>query len=287
MNTVKNENFKNYVLLQRIELTHSNVYYRLSEKIKNPENKATLKLLSEQEIMDYDIWKSYTGIDVKPIKFFELFYYLCSLILGITFGVKFMEGGQDGLEEKLVKLMVKETDLHVILEHEQEQEEELLGIINEERLNYVGSIVLGLNDALVELTAMLSGITFALHDSRTVIVTALITGVAAAFSMAGSEYLSSKADGAAKNAKISAIITGVAYMFTVIILLLPYMIFANLYISLLFTIINAILIILLFNFYISVAKDLDFKKRFTEMLTISLGVSFISFLIGLLINKVF
>ncbi len=287
MNNDKNDNLKKYILLQRIELTHSNVYYRLSKRIKNPENKATLKLLSEQEKMDYHIWKSYTGFDVKPIEFFELFYYLCSLILGITFGVKFMERGQDGLEDNLVKLMVKEADLRIILEHEQEQEKELMQIINEERLNYVGSIVLGLNDALVELTAMLSGITFALHDSRTVIVTALITGVAAAFSMAGSEYLSSKADGATKNAKISAIITGVAYMFTVIILLLPYMIFANLYISLLFTIINAILIILLFNFYISVAKDLNFKKRFTEMLTISLGVSFISFLIGLLINKVF
>lgn len=287
MDNDENGNLKKYILLQRIELTHSNVYYKLSKKIKSSENKATLVLLSQQEKLDYQIWKTYTGIDVKPIKFFELFYYLCSLILGITFGVKFMEKGQDNLEEKLVKLMVKETDLQVILEHEQTQEKELMEIINEKRLDYVGSIVLGLNDALVELTAMLSGITFALHDSRTVIVTALITGVAAAFSMAGSEYLSSKADGSSKNAKVSAIITGVAYMFTVIILLLPYMIFANLYISLLFTIINAILIILLFNFYISVAKDLDFKKRFTEMLTISLGVSFISFLIGLLINKVF
>jgi len=287
MNYHENQNLKKHIFLQRIELTHSNVYFRLSKTIKNSQNKATLMLLSEQEKADYNIWKNYTNVDVKPFKLYELFYYLCSLILGITFGVKLMEKGEDNLETELVKSIVTETDLGIILEHEQQQEKELVGIINEEKLNYVGSIVLGLNDALVELTAMLSGITFAIHDSRTVIVTAFITGVAAAFSMAGSEYLSSKADGETKNARVSAIITGLAYMFTVVILLLPYMLFSNLYIALLFTIINAILIIFLFNFYISVAKDLNFKKRFGEMLTISLGVSFLSFLIGLLINKVF
>jgi len=42
----------------------------------------------------------------------------------------------------------------------------------------------------------------------------------------------------------------------------------------------AILIILVFNFYISVAKDLPFKQRFFEMAGISLGVAVISFIIG-------
>ena len=122
-----------------------------------------------------------------------------------------MESGKSDLQVQSVKLLV-EKDLRVFLVHEKEQEEELLEIINEQKLIYVGSIVLGLNDALVELTAMLSGITFAIHDSRTVIITVLITGVAAAFSMAGSEYLSSKADEDVKNAKICAVITGVAYI---------------------------------------------------------------------------
>ena len=287
MNYDKKDSLKKYVFFQRVEQTHSNVYHRLSKKIKNPENKIALEVLSNQEKGDYLLWKNYTKVDVPSFKFYELFYYLCSLIFGLTFGVKLMEKGKGGVENQLVKSIVNESDLIILLEKEQEKEKELVGLINEERLNYVGSIVLGLNDALVELTAMLSGITFAIHDSKTVIITAFITGISAAFSMAGSEYLSSKADGGTKNAKVSAIITGIAYMFTVIILLLPYLMFSNLYIALLFTIINAILIILLFNFYISIAKDLDFKKRFAEMLTISLGVSFLSFLIGLLISKVF
>ena len=166
-------NLRAYVFSQRMELTHSNVYYRLSNRIKDTENKATLMSLSQQEKKDYKIWKGYTTIDVQPFKIQEIFYYLISLIFGITFGIKFMESGKSNLQVQSVNLLVKK-DLSVFLLHEKEQEEILVKIINEQKLIYVGSIVLGLNDALVELTAMLSGITFAIHDTRTVIITVLI-----------------------------------------------------------------------------------------------------------------
>ena len=42
-----------------------------------------------------------------------------------------------------------------------------------------------------------------------------------------------------------------------------------------------VLIILSFNYYISVAQDLPFWKRFGEMVLISLGVAALSFAIGL------
>jgi VIT1/CCC1 family predicted Fe2+/Mn2+ transporter len=46
----------------------------------------------------------------------------------------------------------------------------------------------------------------------------------------------------------------------------------------------AVLVILFFNYYISVAKDLNFKKRFWEMFIISMGVAALSFGIGYLIR---
>ncbi|MFO7814951.1 MAG: hypothetical protein R6V14_04350 [Halanaerobiales bacterium] len=39
---------------------------------------------------------------------------------------------------------------------EEEHEQKLLNMLEEERLNYVGSVVLGLNDELVELTYSLA-----------------------------------------------------------------------------------------------------------------------------------
>jgi VIT1/CCC1 family predicted Fe2+/Mn2+ transporter len=46
----------------------------------------------------------------------------------------------------------------------------------------------------------------------------------------------------------------------------------------------AVFIIFVFNYYISIAKDYNFKRRFLEMATISLGVAGISFLIGVLVK---
>jgi len=44
-------------------------------------------------------------------------------------------------------------------------------------------------------------------------------------------------------------------------------------------------IIALFNFYISVAKDQPFGRRFAEMAGISLGVAAFSFVLGFLIRN--
>ncbi|HOB21015.1 MAG TPA: VIT1/CCC1 transporter family protein, partial [Candidatus Atribacteria bacterium] len=167
---------------------------------------------------------------------------------------------------------------------EDKHEKELVDIIEEERLKFVGSMVLGLNDALVELTGTLAGLTFALKDTRLIALAGLITGVAASLSMAASEYLSARTEQDNAHALKSSLYTGGAYVFTVACLVLPYLVFANYVVSLVFTIAAAILIILVFNFYISVAKDLPFKERFFEMAGISLGVAVISFIIGYLIR---
>ena len=44
----------------------------------------------------------------------------------------------------------------------------------------------------------------------------------------------------------------------------------------------AIIVIAIFIFFIAVVKEENFKKLFGEMLFISMGIAFISFLIGML-----
>jgi VIT1/CCC1 family predicted Fe2+/Mn2+ transporter len=48
--------------------------------------------------------------------------------------------------------------------------------------------------------------------------------------------------------------------------------------------VNAIVVIAVFNFYISVAKEISFKSRFAEMTAISLGIAGLTFGIGLLVR---
>jgi VIT1/CCC1 family predicted Fe2+/Mn2+ transporter len=166
-----------------------------------------------------------------------------------------------------------------ISEEESVHEKEILSMLNEEKLQYVGSIVLGLNDALVELTGALAGFTLALGDTKIISLAGLVTGISAALSMAASDYLSSKAEGDA-TAKKSAVYTGVTYFFTVMLLILPFLLFTSKFIALAITLAIVIIIIFCFNYYISIAKDLNFKERFLEMTIISLGVAGFSFLVG-------
>jgi len=236
--------------------------------------------LSKDEKSHYEIWKSFTKKEVKPSKLKIFKFYWLSRIFGLTFSLKLMESGEGTAQENYGLIAKKIPEAKKILKDESKHEKDLINIIHEEKLNYVGSIVLGLNDALVELTGALAGMTFALKDTKIIGVAGLVTGIAASFSMAASEYLSNKADGNTEIALKSSIYTGIAYIITVALLIIPYFLISNYWLTLTSTLATAVIIIFVFNYYISVAKDFNFKKRFFEMAFISLGVAAISFCIG-------
>ncbi len=214
-------------------------------------------------------------------------YVLVGQVLGLTFGVKLMERGEQGAQDNYTRLSEAISGAEAIAREEQEHETALIALLDEERLRYTGSIVLGLNDALVELTGALAGLTFALQNTRLIAMTGAITGLAAALSMAASEYLSTKSEKTAQNPLRASVYTGVAYVATVLILILPFLLFANYYLCLVLTMIAAVSIIGLFNYYISVAQDEPFRQRFLEMVGLSLSVAALSFGIGLLMRQVF
>ena len=145
--------------------------------------------------------------------------------------------------------------------------------MDEERLQYVGSMVLGLNDALVELTGTLAGLTLALQNTKLIALSGLITGVSATLSMASSEFLSARSEGR-EDAFKSCVYTGIAYCITVALLVLPYLVFDDEhYLHALGTMLVTVVLIILV------------KKRFWEMALISLSVAAFSFVIGLLVKE--
>jgi VIT1/CCC1 family predicted Fe2+/Mn2+ transporter len=173
-----------------------------------------------------------------------------------------------------------------IKNEEEEHEHKLLDLLQEERLRYASSVVLGLNDALVELTGALAGLTFALQDTALMALAGLVTGISASLSMAASEYLSSREEAEeGKSAAKSSFYTGTAYIITVLLLVLPYLLMENVYSALAVMLAIALVIIFVFNYYISVAKDLNFRRRFGEMALLSMGVALLSFGIGWLLRQ--
>lgn len=264
---------------QKDEITSFHIYEALASKQKDAGNAKLLRTIAADEKKHYALLKKYSNVEVRPSKIKIFWYLLLAQTLGLTFSLKLLEKGEENATAAYNALIADFPELKQALEDEENHEQELLGLINEERLNYMGSIVLGLNDALVELTGALAGYTFAIQNNRVIALIGLITGISASFSMAASEFLSKKQE-KEENALKSSVYTGIAYIVTVVLLILPYLLFPNHFLDLGLSVLMAITVILAFNFYISVAKDLPFKKRFLEMAGISLGVTAISFGIG-------
>ncbi len=269
---------------QRNEITEQRIYTRLAQAAASSPNQQLLLRIAEEERQHYEFWKMYTGQDVAPDGFKVWQYYLISRLLGFTFGAKLMENGEGDAQVAYAGLEEVIPYVEALVEAENRHENSIIEMLDEEALRYTGSVVLGLNDALVELAGVLTGLTFALQNTQLIAATGSITGIAAALSMAASEYLSTKAEGQARDATRAALYTGVAYIITVVIMILPYLLLPNLYVCLALALGAAIAIIAAFNYYIAVVKDLDFKARFLEMTLLSFGVAGLTFLIGLAIR---
>ncbi len=276
---------KHLLAFQRNEITEYQIYRRLAKVTKDQSNRKVLNRIAVDELRHYEQLKAATGQTVAPDRFKIWKYVLIARVLGLTFGIKLMEAGEADAQESYGRYENEFEPAELMASDENEHEQELIGLIDEERLHYTGSVVLGLNDALVELTGALAGFTLALQNTKLIALTGAITGIAAALSMASSEYLSTKAEGAEKHAGKASIYTGTAYIFTVLVLISPYLFLQNYFVCLAITLALGLLIIASFNYYISVAKDLNFRRRFLEMAGLSLGVAAISFMVGFLLRK--
>ena len=272
--------------MQQNEMTESEIYQRIATFAKGEENRQTLLRLAREERAHYEIWKRYSGKEMKPQMGKVFKYTLLARVFGFTFAVKLMEQGEGNAQEEYALLAQEVEESIQIREQEEEHEQALLAMLDEERLQYVGSMVLGLNDALVELTGSLAGFAFALQNTRLIALSGLIVGISATFSMASSEFLAARSEGRSDALK-SCSYTGIAYLITVVALIAPYLLFpeSQFIPALICMLAVVVLIIAGFTYYTSVAQDQPFKSRFLEMALISITVAVLSFLVGVLAKK--
>ena len=275
--------------LQRMEATEAEVYRRLARMQKDPVNRSILEGISLEEERHEAVIENMTGEKVHADMGKVRRQIMLARLFGFTFSVKMMEA-----TEKDVAAEYRELGLDDIAEEEEAHEENMIGMLDEERLRYSGSVVLGMSDALVELTGALAGLTFALQSLNLVALAGLVTGIAAAFSMGASEYLSSRAEKKNESAVRAAFFTWISYLITVLLLVSPYLLltaespdFHGLephVQALLYTFAIGLLIVAVFNFYVSVVEEVSFSSRFMEMAGILGVVSLISYGIGILLR---
>jgi len=279
--------FNQLLAAQKREITEYYIYLALAKNISK-KNATILKKIAQQEKNHYQTLKKLTKKDVSPSKFKIIFYVVLAKIFGLNFILQLMEIGERYSQSFYSSIINQDESLKTlkIIDDETNHEKELISLIDEKRLSYIGSFVLGLNDALVELTGALAGLTLALNNTKIIATVGLITGIAASMSMAVSNYLASREENN-KNPLFSGYVTGLAYIFTVITLILPFLFLKKAIFALGASLVLAVLIIALFNFYASVVKQDNFFSRFSTMAVISLSVALINFGIGFLIKKFF
>ena len=275
--------------LQKMEATESRIYRKLAAIQMDPVNRTILEGIAMEEERHESEIRKLTGEDVKPNMLKVWMHIILAKIFGFTFSIKMMEA-----TEKDLAAEYRDLGLHNIADEEEEHEKNMIAMLDEERLRYSGSVVLGMSDALVELTGALAGLTFALQDLRLIALAGLVTGIAASFSMGASEYLSSRAEKKEESALRAAFFTWISYLITVLLLVSPYLLIQSGFLAydgiephsqaLIGTFAIGLLIVAIFNLYVSVVEEVSFKTRFLEMAGILGGVSLISYAIGILLR---
>ncbi|MBF0619276.1 MAG: VIT1/CCC1 transporter family protein [Candidatus Omnitrophica bacterium] len=278
---------KRLLKAQKNEITEYVVYKELSGIVKNEKHSQILRSIAEDELAHYGYFKKMTGMDCKPDGMKAFYFVTISRFFGLNFGLKLMEQGEDLAQDDYAALKTGAPGIEHVMQDEERHENALIDMIDEDSLKYTSSVILGLNDALIELTATVAGFTLALQNTKLIGMLGLITGIAAAMSMAASEYLATKHDEEDKDPVKACLYTGISYIGVVAVLVMPYFLFTNIFVSLILTILLAVLTIFVFTFYVSVSQEHEFKSKFIEMAVLSVVIAGITFLIGLAARTVF
>src|SRR5208337_2392412 len=168
---------------QKNEITEHYVYMNLAKTVKDKDKKV-LEEIAGDELRHYYFFKKYSGVDLRPDRIKIFLLSLTGRIFGITFAAKLMENGEADAQDVYTKLKGTIKNIGAVIKDEDRHETAMLAMIEEEKLAYISSMVLGINDAIVELTGALAGFTFALQHTKVIGAAGFITGIAAALSMA-------------------------------------------------------------------------------------------------------
>ncbi len=272
------------------EYTDYTVYLELSRREGNQAFKKALEELAEQERVHYNFWKTYspdTKVGVNRLKVY--FVLLLRLLLGLTFTMKFLERHEDVVIQRYKQVAdsippADKTGFDRMVEDEQHHEDYLIGEVQEGRVKYMSFIVLGLADAVVEISGIHAGSLGIYASTKLAGLAGVVAGLAASIAMASAAYAQAK-QGFVGSAKWSAIYTGVSYMFTAIFLALPYFLTRSMILALGTSLVVGVVLVAMMTYYDTVISVRTFAKQFGEIASIILAASLALYIAGLLIRQ--
>ncbi len=269
----------------RDELFDHMVYRALAEREPDPRRRRVLERLAEQEYRHYLFWRRLAGGDCgappRPrVSLLALSYRL----LGPVFTLRLLERGEESIIERYRRVLPMlgggdREELERIIREEEEHEEALLRELEDSRMKYLGYVALGLADAIVEVTGVHAGFLGATSNTVVAGVAGLIVGFSAALSMAGAAYLQAK-HGREESPLVSAAVTGLSYIFSVVFLALPYFLTHSMLLAFAASAAAGLLLTGGFTYYSAVAQGKPFLREYAESAGLLLATAAGSYLFG-------
>jgi len=272
------------------EYSAHKIYSTLARNPLLPRNyREIFNKTSREEYRHYLFWKQYSkNCTVKNLWLKILLYNILTLLFGVTFVLKLLERSENKAVSEYSSLGestgIPLSNLKTIIEEELVHENTFVSSISESRVKYLGSIALGISDALVELTGIYAGSLGAFANPLVSGLTGLLAGLSASISMTIASYMQAKSSRLEKP-QIAALFTGLAYITVTLLLSLPYFILTSLLSAFTSMILIAVAISIYMAIYTAVLGEKSFKREAAETTGLLLGVSILLYVIGRLIGS--
>ncbi len=272
------------------EFTDSKLYERLSKTVSPSSPFADVLMhLSGTENEHYQFWKRYAPDAEPKLDRIKLYWVLfLRRVLGLTFASRFLDRHESSVvkEYRGLAALIPQADkpaFEKMVADEEEHEKEFAQKIESEAIRYISFIVLGLADALVEITGIHAGSLGIYNKTEYAGLAGVVAGGAASLAMASAAFAQAK-QGFQGSARLSAFYTGISYFVTAIILATPYFLTPVMVYALSTSLTLAVIILALISYYSTVISGKPFARDFLEILLIMFGVTAALYFFGYVIR---
>ncbi|HYC26392.1 MAG TPA: hypothetical protein VEB67_00025 [Nitrososphaerales archaeon] len=268
------------------EFSDFTLYDRLAKTISSDSPfEETLKQLSTTEHGHFEFWRKYVPDEEPKLAKLKVYWVLfLRRFLGLTFATRYL----DRHESKVVKEyqgvsgLIPASDKQAFDEmvaDEKEHEKAFAMKIESSAVRYISFVVLGLADALLEISGIHAAFLGLFDKTEIVVLAGIVAGASASIAMASAAFAQAKA-GFKGSARLSAFYTGTSYFVTAILLATPYFLTGNMIFALSSSLFVAVVILAVTTYYNVVIQDKPFMRDFLEILLILFGATLVLFLFG-------
>ena len=269
------------------------LYDRLSRTVDSHSPFAqVLKHLSATERGHYEFWKKYVPNDEPRLAKLKLYWILfLRRFLGLTFATRYLDRHEENVvkEYKGLAGLIPDSDraaFNAMVADEMEHEKAFAMKVESSAIRYISFVVLGLADALVEISGIHAGWLGLFEKTEIAGLAGVIAGGAASLAMASAAFAQAK-QGFQGSARLSAIYTGVSYFVTAIILATPYFLTSNMILALATSLTLAVIILAVTTWYSVVIQEKHFLRDFVEILGILFATTILVFGLGAIVSAEF